>query len=163
MMCSDVLRCSQMFSDDHICFWIFSRYSINVLLMFPGCLQDFSRMSSGCFDGSCGPGGIWWTFQMKVWTLMIQRNSMIPNYLMFPAIRWSLAIQWSPAIWWAPAIRWSQAIWWSPAILWSIGSMDFDDQKVYGDTFISDGLVLKGVYSIDLEWSQRGKAKAFFF
>ena len=27
----DVLRCSQMFSDDHRCFWIFSRYSTDVL------------------------------------------------------------------------------------------------------------------------------------
>ena len=85
--------------------------------MFSGCLQDFSRMFSGCSDGSCGPGGIWWSFQMKVWTLMIQRNLMIPNYSMIPAIRWS------------------------PVIRWSIGSMDFDNPKVYGDTFIADGLV----------------------
>ena len=85
--------------------------------MFSGCLQDFSRMFSGCSDGSCGPGGIWWSFQMKVWTLMIQRNPMIPNYSMIPAIRWS------------------------PAIQWSIESMDFDNPKVYGDTSITDGLV----------------------
>ena len=56
--------------------------------MFPGCLHDFSRMFSGCSDGSCGPGGIWWSFQMKVWTLMIQRNLLIPSYLMIPAIWW---------------------------------------------------------------------------
>ena len=43
---------------------------------------------------------------------------MIPNYSMIPAIRWS------------------------PVIRWSIGSMDFDNPKVYGDTSISDGLVL---------------------
>ena len=97
--------------------------------MFSGCLQDFSRMFLGCSDGSCGPGGIWWSFQMKVWTLMIQRISMIPNYLMIPAI------------WWSPAIRWSHAIRWSPVIRWSIGSMDFDNPKVYGDTSITDGLV----------------------
>ena len=30
---------------------------------------------------------------------------------------------------------------WSPAIGWSIGSMDFDNPKVYGDTSIADGLV----------------------
>ena len=60
--------------------------------MFSGCLQDFSRMFSGCSDGSCGPGGISWSFQMKVWTLMIQRNSMVRNYLMIPAIQWSPAI-----------------------------------------------------------------------
>ena len=101
-MCSDVLKCIQMFSDDHRCFWMFS----------------------GCSDGSCGPGGIWWLFQMKVWTLMIQRNSMILNYSMIPAIRWS------------------SAIWWSPAIWWSIGSIDFDNPKVYGDTSITDGLVI---------------------
>ena len=57
---------------------------------------------------------------MKVWTLMIQRNLMIPNYSMIPAI------------------------WWSPAILWSIRSVDFDNPKVYGDTSITDGLVLLG-------------------
>ena len=34
-------------------------------------------MFSKCSNGSCGPAGIWWSFQMKVWTLMIQRNSMI--------------------------------------------------------------------------------------
>ena len=55
--------------------------------------------------------------------------------------RWSQTIEWSqllddpPAIWWSPAIRWS------PAIQWSIGSMDFDNPKVYGDTSITDGLV----------------------
>ena len=80
-------------------------------------------MFSGCSDGSCGPGGIWWSFQMKVWTLMIQRNSVIPKYSMISAIRWS------------PAIRWSQAIW------SSIGSIDFDSPKVYGDTSITGGLV----------------------
>ena len=88
--------------------------------MFPGCLQDFSRMFSGCSDGSYWPGGIWWSFQMKVWTLKIQRNPMIPNYSMIPAA----------------AIRWS------PAIRWSIRSMDFDNRKVYGDTSITDGLVI---------------------
>ena len=39
-----------------------------------------------------------------------------------------------PAIQWSPAIRWSSAIRWSPAIWWSIGSMDFDNPKVYSDT-----------------------------
>ena len=73
--------------------------------MLSGCVQVFSRMISECSDGSCGPGGIWWSFQMKVWTLKIQRNSMIPNYSMIPAI------------------------WWSPAIRWSIGSIDFDNPK----------------------------------
>ena len=49
-------------------------------------------------------------FQMKVWTLMIQRNSMIPK---------SLVIQKT-----------------------SIGSIDFDNPKVCGDTSIFYGLVL---------------------
>ena len=93
--------------------------------MFPGCLQDFSRMFSGCSDGSYWPGGIWWSFQMKVWTLKIQRNLMIPNYSMIPAA----------------AIRWFPGIRWSPAIRWSIRSMDFDNRKVCGDTSITDGLV----------------------
>ena len=99
--------------------------------MFPGCLQDFSRMFSGCSDGSYWPGGIWWSFQMKVWTLKIQRNPMIPNYSMIPAA----AIRWSPGNRWSPGIRWS------PAIRWSIRSMYFDNRKVYSDTSITDGLV----------------------
>ena len=103
--------------------------------MFSGCLEDFSRMFSGGSDGSCGPGGIWWSIQLKVWTLIIQSYSMIPVIQWSPAIWWSSAIQWSPAIWWCPAIRWSPAIW------WSIGGMDFDNPKLYGDTSISDGLV----------------------
>ena len=57
---------------------------------------------------------------------------MIPNYSMIPAA----AIGWSPGIWWSPAIRWS------PDIRWSIRSMDFDKPKIYGDTSITDGLVL---------------------
>ena len=52
-----------------------------------------------------------------------------------------------------PAIRWS------PAIQWSIGRMDFDNPKVYGDTFISDGLVLflTGVGSFF--WSPQGPSQ----
>ena len=41
-----------------------------------------------------------------------------------------------------PVIRWSPAIQWSPAIRWSVGSIDFVNPKVYGDTSITDGLVL---------------------
>ena len=95
--------------------------------MFSGCWQGFSRMFSACSPRCCGPGGQWWN-------LMIISNETMdfndpkelddPNYLMLPAIRWS------------------PAIWWSPAIQWSIGSMDFDNPKVYGDTSIADGLVL---------------------
>ena len=88
-MCSDVLRCSQMFSDDHRCFWIFFRYSIDVLLMFSRCSLDVPRMIAGFFQDD--------HFQWK-----IQRNSMIPNYLMIPAIQWSPAIRWSTAIRWSP-------------------------------------------------------------
>ena len=47
-----------------------------------------------------------------------------------------------PAIRWSPGIRWSPAIRWSPGIRWSIRSMDFDNRKVYGDTSITDGLVI---------------------
>ena len=50
-MCSDVLRCSQMFSDDHRCFWIFSRYSIDALLMFSRCSLDVPRMFAEFFPG----------------------------------------------------------------------------------------------------------------
>ena len=52
-MCSDVLRCSHMFSDDYRCLWFFSRYSIDVLLMFSRCLlaaQDVCRIFPGCFQ-----------------------------------------------------------------------------------------------------------------
>ena len=105
--------------------------------MFPGCLQDFSRMFSGCSDGSYWPGGIWWSFQMKVWTLKIQRNPMIPNYSMIPAA----AIRWSPGIRWFLGIRWFPGIRWFTAIRWLIRCMDFDNRKVYGDTSITDGLV----------------------
>ena len=69
--------------------------------MFSRCSQDVCRIFPG------------WSFPMKVWTLMIQRNLMIPNYSIVPAI------------------------WWSPAIRWSIGSMDFDNPKVYSDTSIT--------------------------
>ena len=71
---------------------------------------------------------------------MIQRKLMIPTYLMIPAIRWS------PAIWWSPAIR------------WSIGSMDFDNPKVFGDTSITGGLVSpnkdKIITKKDFWWSK---------
>ena len=49
-MCSDVLRYSQMFSFDHRCFWIFSWYSIDVLLMFSRCSLDVLRMFAGFFQ-----------------------------------------------------------------------------------------------------------------
>ena len=51
--------------------------------------------------------------QMKVWTFMIQRDLMIPSLIIFD----------------------------DPKGI-SIGSMDFDNPKVYGDTSIFDGLVL---------------------
>ena len=116
---SDVLRCSQMFSDDHRCFWIFSRHSIDVLLMFSRCSLDVPRMIASFFQDD----------HLK-WKM--QRNSMILNYSMIPAIRWS------------------SAIWWSPVIWWSIGSMDFDNPKVHGDTSITDGLVF--AFSIQSRW-----------
>ena len=53
--------------------------------MFSRCSQDVFRMLWWILWA----GGIWWSFQMKVWTLMVQRNSMIPNYSMIPAIRLS--------------------------------------------------------------------------
>ena len=92
-MCSDVLRSSQMFSDDHRCFLILSRYSIDVLLMFSGFFQDVFRMLQW----------ILWAW----WNLMIISNesmnfngpkesydpklfddpsySMIPRYSMIPS------------------------------------------------------------------------------
>ena len=59
-----------------------------------------------------------------------------------------------PAIRWSPSIRWSPAIRWSPGIWWSIRSMDFDNRKVYGDTSITDGLVIFILWdsSIEIVW-----------
>ena len=123
-MCSDVLRCSHMFSDDHRCSWIFSRYSIDALLMFSRCSLDVLKMfvgfSQDVFRMLHWVLWAWWNLMIisnEVRALMIQRNSMIPSYLMIPAIPWSSAIR------------------------WSIGSMEFDNPKVYGDTSIADGLV----------------------
>ena len=67
-ICSDVLRCSQMFSDDHRCFWIFSRYSIDVLLMFSRCSLDVLRMFAGFFQD---------VFRMLRWVLLAWWNLMI--------------------------------------------------------------------------------------
>ena len=67
-ICSDVLRCSQMFSDDHRCFWIFSRYSIDVLLMFSRCSLDVLRMFAGFFQD---------VFIMLRWVLWAWWNLMI--------------------------------------------------------------------------------------
>ena len=66
----DDLRCSDMFSEDHICWMldflqILSRCSLDVLRMFSGSSQDFPRISSRCFDGPCergGSGGSGWSF-----------------------------------------------------------------------------------------------------
>ena len=91
--------------------------------MFSGCSQDVCRIFLRCFqDALMGLMGLVEFddhFKWKYGLIMIQRNLMFPIL----AIRWSPALRWSPAIW------------------WSIGSMDFDNQKVYGDTSITDGLV----------------------
>ena len=68
---------------------------------------------------------------------------MNPNYSMIPAA----------------AIRWSPGIRLSPAIRWSIRSVDFDKPKVYGDTFISDGLVYEKIkiqYWTISEYTRKG-------
>ena len=59
---------SQMFSDDHRCFWIFSRYSIDVLLMFSRCSLDVLRMFAGFFQD---------VFRMLRWVLWAWWNLMI--------------------------------------------------------------------------------------
>ena len=64
----DVLRCSQMSTDDHRCFWIFSRYFIDVLLMFSRCSLDVLRMFAGFFQD---------VFRMLRWVLWAWWNSMI--------------------------------------------------------------------------------------
>ena len=90
-ICSDVLRCSQMFSDDYRCFWIFFRYSKYFLLMFSRCSLDVPRMFAGFFQDvfrmlRCVLWA-WWNLMIisnesMEFILMIQRNSMIPNYFL---------------------------------------------------------------------------------
>ena len=104
---------------------MFSRCSLDVLRMFAGFFQDVFRMLRW----------VLWAW----WNLMIISNESMdfndpkefddprlpddPSYSIIPAIHWSPALRWSPAIW------------------WSIGSIDFDNPTVYGDTSITDGLV----------------------
>ena len=80
------------------------------------------------------PGWLQDFFRMTISNERSKGTRWSPTYSMIPAIRWS------PAIWWSPAIHWS------PVIRWSIGSVDFDNPKVYGDTFISDGLVCTAIH-----------------
>ena len=89
-MSSDVLRCSQMLSDDHRCFWIFSRYSIDVLLMFSRCSLDVPRMFAGFFED---------VFRMLRWVLWALWNLMIIS---------NESMDFSD-----PGTRWSPTIWWS--------------------------------------------------
>ena len=105
----DILRCSQMFSDDHRCFWIFSRYSIDVLLMFSRCSLDVPGMFAGFFQD---------VFKMLRWVLWAWWNLMIisnesmdfndskelddsqlfddPSYSMIPSY---LMIKWKYGLW----------------------------------------------------------------
>ena len=54
-MCSDDLRCFQKITN--VGYWIFSKSSLGVVIIFSGCSQDFPRIFSGCSDGSCERGG----------------------------------------------------------------------------------------------------------
>ena len=116
------LRCAQMFSDVHRCvqmitdvFWIFSWYSIDVILMFSRCSLDLPRMFAGFFQddhfqwkyglwwskGTRWSPTIWWSQlfddpklfddpqpfddpqlfddQLEVWTLIIEKSTVIPS------------------------------------------------------------------------------------
>ena len=64
----DVLRCSQMLTDVFRCFWILSRYSIDVLSMFSRCSLDVLRMFAGFSEG---------VFRMLSWVLWAWWNLMI--------------------------------------------------------------------------------------
>ena len=96
-MFTDVHRWSPMFSDVP---WMFSGFFHDVLRMFSSYLKDTSRFcgfcgSWGCSRSCCSRGSgkiilwissVWWSdhhglkdISMKVWTLIIQRNSMIPK------------------------------------------------------------------------------------
>ena len=49
-MCSDDLRCLEMFSNDHKCWMLdFSRSSLGVLLMFSGFSQDGHNLEKSSF------------------------------------------------------------------------------------------------------------------
>ena len=98
-MFSDVQRCSKMFSNCHRCFWMFSRYSqtfldvlqilidvfgcsLDALSMFSGYFHDVRRMLSGCSSmigrNSMNPeSSIQTEFQLGVWTLLIQKSTVI--------------------------------------------------------------------------------------
>ena len=59
-MCSDVLKCSKMFSDVsdvQRCSWMFAKCSLGVLRMFSGCSQDVYIKYQGYSGGSGGPVG----------------------------------------------------------------------------------------------------------
>ena len=135
-MCSDVLRCSQMFSDDHRCFWIFSRYSVDVLSMFSRYSLDVFRMFAGFFQD---------VFRMLRWVLSAWWNMMIISNERYKGTRWT------PTIWWSQLFN-------DPQLFDDPQPFDdpqlFDDQleawtliiqKVYGDTSISEGLVFIGL------------------
>ena len=62
------LRCSQMLTDVFRCFWILSRYSIDVLSMFSRCSLDVLRMFAGFSEG---------VFRMLSWVLWAWWNLMI--------------------------------------------------------------------------------------
>ena len=110
-MCSEVLRCSQMFSDDHRCFWIFFRYSKDVLLMFSRCSLDVLRMFAGFLQDIFRVlRWVLWAW----WKMMIISNECMdfndpkefdyPRYSMIPVIRWTLIIQ---SLRWYLHLRWS--------------------------------------------------------
>ena len=120
-MFSAVFRCSQLFCD--IFSWVitFMDNHTSVRCITNPCtrilLSSLYEVGNLWQDQDASVDlMLWGSFQMKVWTLMIQRNLMIPG------IQWSHLYDDQKEI--------------------SIRRMDFDNPKVYGDTSISDGLVL---------------------
>ena len=90
-MCSDVLKCSQMFSDHHRCYWIFSRYFIDVLFMTSRCSLDVLGMFAGFFhDAPMGLMGLV-EFEMIILNESMDFNDPKefddPKYSMIPGIR----------------------------------------------------------------------------
>ena len=81
--------------------------------MFSTCSKDVCRIFLGCFQDA--PMG-----------LMSRVESMDFN---------------DPKELDDPQLFDNPSYWMIPAIWWSIGSMDFDNSKVYGDTSITDGLM----------------------
>ena len=158
-MISDVRICFQKITN--VGYWIFSRSSLGVLLIFSGCSQDFPRIFSGCSDGSCERGGSGRSFgssssggscgscgssgfggscesdliqkycQMELLSFMIDKKFMILKPLVVIS---------NESMDFNDPKEFNDILVYPDPKGISIGSMDFDNPKVDVDNFILDGL-----------------------